>query len=250
MHPVIRDATGARIAVEENWLGAAYLPPASTVRKCLSAAAISIVLLGCVREWLRLGYGIGGTSFFSLNREQNIGAWFSATMLAGCALILLTAGRRAEVMQQPHRGFWFVLAATFLALSIDEASSVHESVMVPIQTALHSEGLFRYAWVVPALVMVPLFALMSLPFLFSLPRRTALWFVGSGAVYVSGALGFEMIEGQTDGSGVWFVMCYLIEETLEITGILSFLFSLMDYVANSPSAASAVDYVNRIRAAR
>ena len=143
----------------------------------------------------------------------------------------LTAGRRAHANKQRHASFWFVLCIAFVALSIDEASSIHESLMVPIQNALHSDGLLRYAWVVPAFVMVPLFALTSLPFLFSLPKRTALWFLGSGVVYVSGALGFEMLEGLTDGSGVVFVLFYLIEETLEIVGILSFFFSLMAHLA-------------------
>lgn len=218
-----------------DWVGAAHLPPVATVRKWLVVVATAVIMLGCVREWLRLVYRIEGTSLFNLNREQNLGSWFSATMLAGCALLLLTAGRRAHAIKQRHASFWFVLCIAFVALSIDEASSIHESLMVPIQNALHSDGLLRYAWVVPAIVMVPLFALTSLPFLFSLPRRTALWFVGSGVVYVSGALGFEMLEGLTDGSGVVFVLCYLVEETLEIVGILSFFFSLMDHSAKLQS---------------
>lgn len=230
-----KQVTAEQSPPQGDWVGAAHLPPVATVRKWLAAVATVIVALGCVREWLRLVYGIEGTSFFNLNREQNIGAWFSATMLAGCALLLMTAGRRARAIKQPHASFWFVLCVTFVALSIDEASSIHESLMVPIHNALHSDGLFRYAWVVPAIVMVPLFALRSLPFLFSLPTRTALWFFGSGGVYVSGALGFEMIEGLTDGSGVVFVLCYLVEETLEIVGIVSFFFSLMDHLARWPS---------------
>lgn len=229
-----------QVAAEQNppqgdWLGASHLPPGTTVRKWLVVAATAVVVLGCVREWLRLVYGIEGTSFFNLNGEQNLGAWFSATMLAGCALLLLTAGRRAGAIKQPHAYFWFVLCFTFVALSIDEASSIHESLMIPIQNSLHTDELLRYAWVVPAIVMVPLFALTSLPFLFSLPRRTALWFFGSGVVYVSGALGFEMLEGLTDGSGVVFVVCYLIEETLEIVGVVSFFFSLMDHLAKLQS---------------
>lgn len=224
-------------APHDDWLSVAFLPPVTTVRKCVAAVAIVIVISGCVREWLRLDYGIQGTSFFNLNGEQNLGAWFSATMLAGCALLLLTAGRRAAVLQQPHHTFWFVLSVTFVALSIDESSSIHEMLMVPIHNALHSEGLLRYAWVIPALVLVPLFGLASVPFLLSQPRRTAIWFVGSGAVYVSGALGFEMFEGLTDGSGVRFVACYLVEEALEIAGVVAFFFALMDHLVKTQPAS-------------
>lgn len=234
MHQLVKKPVAERALASSDWLGAAYLPAAAEVRRILVTVASLIVVLGCAREWLRLGYHVEGTSFFNLNREQNIGAWFSTLMLAGCALLLMTAGRRAVALKQPRAFFWFVLSATFVALSIDEASSVHESLMVPIHDALRSDGVFRYAWVVPALVMVPLFASISVPFLFSLPRRTALWFVASGAVYVTGALGFEMLEGLTDGVGVTFVTYYLIEETLEIAGTLSFLFSLMDYLVSVP----------------
>ena len=44
-----------------------------------------------------------------------------------------------------------------------------------------------------------------------------------------------MLEGLTDGSGVVFVLFYLIEETLEIVGILSFFFSLMAHLATLQS---------------
>lgn len=222
-----------------DWVGCAYLPPVTSVRRTLVWTALTIVLLGCLREWLRLGYGVQGTSFFSLNREQNLGAWFSSTIIAACAFLLFAAGRRARDAQQRRGWFWFVLALTFVALSIDEASSVHESLMVPIQGALHSEGPFRYAWVVPALVLVPLFSLASIPFLLSLPRRTALWFLVSGAVYVTGALGFEMLEGLTEGRGATFVLSYLVEEALEITGILAFFFALMDYHAGPATGGAA-----------
>ena len=234
MHQLVQKPVAERALAPRDWLGAAYLPKAAEVRRSLVTLASLIVVLGCAREWLRLGYHVEGTSFFNLNREQNIGAWFSTLMLAACALLLMTAGRRAMALRKPRAFFWFVLSATFVALSIDEASSIHESLMVPIHDALHSDGMFRYAWVVPALVLVPLFAFVSVPFLFSLPRRTALWFLASGAVYVAGALGFEMLEGLTDGEGVVFVTCYIVEETLEIAGILSFFFSLMDFLAAVP----------------
>jgi hypothetical protein len=218
-----------------DWQGSAHLPSAASVRRTLVWVAGAIVVLGWLREWLRLGYGIEGTSFFNLNREQNLGAWFSATMLAACAVLLLNAGRRARAAGQRWGWFWFVLSAVFVALSIDEASSVHEMLMDPIHDSLNSSGLFKYAWVIPALVLVPAFALSSVPFLLSLPRRTAAWFVVSGALYVSGALGFEMLEGLTDGVGPTFVLLYLVEETLEIAGIVAFFFALMDHLSG-PSA--------------
>lgn len=212
-----------------TWIGAGAMPRANAVKRTLVVAAAVIIALGIVREVLRLGYGIEGTSFFSLNREQNIGAWFSTLLLAGSAFLLLNAGLEAIPARKRSDYFWFVMAVTFAALSIDEASSVHEMLMVPLQGSLHTGGLLRYAWVIPALVLVPLFALLSIPFLLNLPRGTAVRFVIAGAIYVGGALGFEMLEGLTDGVGPLFVTLYLIEESMEIGGLLIFFFALMDY---------------------
>jgi hypothetical protein len=228
-----------RAAAASDWTGASFVPPAPRVKAVLSAIAGAIFALGVLRELLRLGFGIEGTSFINLNGEQNIGAWFSATMLAACAWLLLVSGKQGVARGRPCSRFWFVLAVTFVALSIDEASSIHEMLMEPIHETLHTHGIFRYAWVIPALIMVPTFAASSIPFLISLPRRTACCFVVSGAIYVSGALGMEMIGGLTDGHGRTFVLCYLIEETLEIVGILTFFFALMDHLgAGSTSCQS------------
>jgi hypothetical protein len=216
-----------------NWIGSDFLPPASRVRALLILAAGTICLLGYLREWARLSYGIEGTSFFNLNREQNIGAWFSATLLAACAFILYVAARKARASGQKFGWFWYVLSATFVALSIDEASSVHEMVMLAMQSKWETSGIFTYSWVILALALVPIFALLSLPFLFYIPRSTATWFIASGTIYVTGALGFEMLEGLTDGLGPTFVLLYLAEETLEIVGLVAFFSSIMGYL-NQP----------------
>ena len=218
----------------EDWLGSAWLPSAGSVRRVLTWSAVTVCGLGYLRELARLGFGIGvtGTSFINLNAEQNLCSWFGTMVLFGCSFLLLTAGRRAKAFAQPRAWFWFVLSFAFVALSLDEASSVHESVRVVIQQRWHPTGAFRYAWTIPAVVLVPLFAMTSLPFLLSLPRSTALRFIASGAVYVAGALGCEMIEGMMDGSGLAFVLLYLLEETLEVVGSLLFLSAIMDHLQN------------------
>lgn len=215
----------------DDWLRAPDLVSPRILSSAIITGSTLIVLLGYLREWLRLGLGLSGTSMISLNREQNIGAWYSSLLLAACAFLLFTAGRRAVRLGRPLARYWYFVALVFVALSIDEACSVHEMLMDPIQNALHTDSVFTYAWVIPALVLVPVFAAASIPFLLSLPKRYALWFLASGAVFVSGALGFEMLEGTTDGAGPTFVLMYLVEETLEIAGTSSFLIALVSYLA-------------------
>ena len=232
MEQLIKQPVAEREVAVSDWLGSAYLPSGASVRRFVFRASAVVIVIGWVREFFRVILGIGaeGTSFFNLNGEQNLGAWYSATMLAVCAFVLLTAGRRARAEMRPWGWFWFVLSLTFAAMSIDEASSIHEMFMNVIKEHWHTAGPFTYAWVIPALVMVPAFGLCSVPFLLSLPRRTAVWFVVSGAIYVSGALGCEMIEGMLDPNGAPFVLTYLIEESLEIIGFSSFFFAIIDHL--------------------
>ncbi|MBQ0770346.1 MAG: hypothetical protein KBT59_00770, partial [Sphingomonadales bacterium] len=61
------------------------LVPFRTIRKWLVIFPIIIVILGCLREWLLLGYGVDGTNILSLNREQNVGTWYSTVLIFSCA---------------------------------------------------------------------------------------------------------------------------------------------------------------------
>jgi hypothetical protein len=159
--------------------------------------------------------------------------------------MLFNAGRRARSANAPLAWYWSVLTLTFVALSIDEASSVHEMVMAVLSRTWHTGGLLKYAWVIPALVLVPLFALASVPFLLRLPRRIAALFVAAGAVFVTGALGFELLEGLTDGRGVTFVVLYLVEESLEIAASVSFFLTLAEYLA-TPEWAQGKEAVDAL----
>jgi hypothetical protein len=206
------------------------LIPTKILRKWLIIFPVIIVILGCLREWLLLAYGVQGTSILSLNREQNVGAWYSTLLIFSCAFLLMVAGRRASQERNPDARYWYILAIVFVALSFDEASSVHEMLMDVLQPALQTSGPLLYAWVVPALVLVPVFGFLYIPFLRRLRSPYGLWFFGSGAVFVAGALGMEMIGGMFEDNDVAFTLSFLVEESLELAGMTSFFLAVMGYL--------------------
>jgi hypothetical protein len=86
---------------------------------------------------------------------------------------------------------------------------------------------------VPGIVFTAAVALVYWPFLRRLPRRYAALFVLSGAVFLIGEVGFEILGGWY--SGLWgpahpkFVLLSTCKETLKRAGTIMFLYSLLSY---------------------
>lgn len=62
-----------------------------------------------------------------------------------------------------------------------------------MRTLLGTGGVFYFAWVIPGAAFVCLFALAYLGFLLAMPRPIAMTMVLAGIIYVSGAIGAEMV---------------------------------------------------------
>jgi hypothetical protein len=70
----------------------------------------------------------------------------------------------------------------------------------------------------------------------SLPSKVRNLFIVAGCVYVSGALGCELIEGfykkNYPGDNSIMGLYVVIEEIFEMIGITIFVYALLDYVAS------------------
>ena len=79
------------------------------------------------------------------------------------------------------------------------------------------------------------------PFLRSLPKKTAILIFLAGTIYVAGALGLELIGGAMVDKAERFSPMYefglvyevvaATEELLELIGIATFIFALSDYAS-------------------
>lgn len=170
---------------------------------------------------------------FSLGAENNFPAYFSTLALLACS-VLLAAIAIGETRQEGCRpSYWAALSGIFLFLSMDEMMSIHERLSEPVKALVGETAVFHYAWVRPYGVLVVIFVAAFSRFLIHLPRRTALFFVLSGALYVTGALGFETLSGyhysRLGAKDVAYVALQTMEEILEISGTILFLYALADY---------------------
>ncbi|HYN87563.1 MAG TPA: hypothetical protein VER55_03485 [Ardenticatenaceae bacterium] len=175
----------------------------------------------------------GFAPYFDVDGEANIPTYFAAMLLLFAAALfgaITLFQRRAGA---PYTRRWALLALIFLYLSVDEASSLHE-ILINLRWILGVGGVFYFAWVIPGIVLVALFALSYWKFLLHLPRVTRLLVALAGVLYVAGALGMELIGGYyQDRVGEMtfaYKMLVTVEEGLELAGLVTLAYALLDYM--------------------
>ena len=209
--------------------------PARFVRLFATVAA-SLCIVHIVLHFVAVAMGndrlYGLVFLFGLGAEQNVPTLYSSLALLVVAGLLLIIARHAKT----DRLYWWVLCFAFVFLALDETCSFHEKLAKPVGDRLHTSGVFHYAWVIPYGIAALVFGIAFTRFLLRLPRRTAIRFVVAGAVFVTGAIGMEMVGGavfEQSGAKSWsYWGAQTMEEALEMLGVLVFLLGLADYISS------------------
>jgi hypothetical protein len=184
---------------------------------------------------------------FDLEGEGNFSTWYSSTTLLLCAVLLWLIAYSRRLTGDRWAGHWKLLSVVFVFASIDEVAMMHEALTDPLHDFLHTSGIFYYAWVIVALPVVLGLGLVSLRFLASLPRRLRIEFLAAGAIFLTGALGLEMVEGviathHGEATLPMFLVRWL-EEVLEMSGVLFFASTLLRVSAEDQLAAAGAPEV-------
>lgn len=196
----------------------------------------SISFIGRAIEYL---LGIKETTefvrLFHIGEEGNITTWYSALTLLFSGILLAVIAKAKNAVGDPYVRHWKILSIIFVYLSLDEAASIHEITIEPLQSLFNATGIFYFAWVIIALPLMLIFLIMYLKFMIHLPQPICRLFILSGALYVTGALGLELVEGYfwSQESLRWGVIVPLlttVEEFLEMVGIVIFIFALISYI--------------------
>lgn len=192
---------------------------------------------------------------FDLDYERNnLPTWYqSSTLLFSSFLLAIIAlsekaGKNGKREKNENRRYWAILSIVFLYLSLDESVSIHEQLTLPLRNAFGLEGFFYLSWVIPAAVLLVVFFFAFLKFLQRLPKRIRYSLIAAGAIYIAGAVGMEMVGGNylyVTGDlpsrvvDFRYVLITTFEEFLEMTGILIFIHTLLDYLF--PQTAPAAE---------
>ncbi len=170
---------------------------------------------------------------FLLDEEANVPTWYSSSVLLMSSALLAVIAYSTRRVRGRFVGHWAVLSVIFLALSVDEEAALHEGA-IRLRETFGLGGIFYYAWVIPGLIFVAVVGVAFLRFLFSLPSRSRALVVASGLIFLSGALGVEMVGGvRAEIYGKNNLIQDLLttgEELLEMSGSALFVYTLIDYI--------------------
>jgi hypothetical protein len=219
----------------------------------LTLTAVSLVILSSLGQLIRFttdhDHLWGFTPLFSLNAELNAPSFFSASILALAATILLFI---FTLKQRSGDGrYWFVLSLGFFYLCVDEALSLHELLIAPTQQMFGREqlsGFYLMAWALPGLLGAVILALTYLRFLWRQPASTRIAFIISGSLYLGGALGLEMMGSWYMEFYGWdnpgYTLLWTVEESMEMAGVILFIRALLNLIQSEDFMTQSVSDQN------
>ena len=176
-------------------------------------------------------YGLVG--LFDFDTEGNIPTFYAATALLFCAMLLAVIAR--VNWREAGRWHWLGLAVLFVLLALDEGVGLHENLSNVFEGFMRAEGVLYFLWVVPYGIATVVIGLIYLRFVFGLPRITSALFIAAGTIFLTGAVGLEMLGAQeADQNSLYTVkycVLYTFEELFEMLGIVLFIYALLSYIA-------------------
>ena len=173
---------------------------------------------------------------FDFDAEHKIPTLYSSFALIVCSLLLCLIAIKHKQVGSSYI-YWMGLAVLFVFLSVDETASIHEGLTVPVRESLNTStsGPFHSAWVIPYGIAPIVFAALYFRFLMRLPKRIKFLLIVSGVIFVSGAIGFEMLGGwqvELYGRSTLYYLTSTCEELLEMCGVVVFIYTLLSYITN------------------
>lgn len=205
----------------------------------LSIIIILLILASIVGQFFKFvlghNYVYGFVPKFNLDKESNVPTFFSSFLLLISALLLWVIAKVKKKAHDLYAHHWFMLSIIFFSLSIDESAGIHELMINPLRSLLKESGMFYFAWVIPVMILLLIFALSYFKFFIDLPIKIKHLFSIAFILYVAGALGLELIGGYyADLYGterLLYVIITTIEESLEMIGILVVIHAILQYIA-------------------
>lgn len=213
----------------------------------LMAVVFFLHVLSGVAVWAKLAFDgqyYNITEFFDVGIEGNIPTIYSVIGLFIASVTALTASAASKLNRDGLSKYWVAVSIVMLFLAFDEGAMIHEEVGSFFEEYFPNvaTGYLYWIWVVPYGIVALLFFAAMFPFLQFLPRRTSYGLVTAGAVFISGAVGVEVVsariyEQHSEASlrpPVYYLL-YSIEEFLEKLGVITFIYFSLDYAAGRSS---------------
>lgn len=233
----VNDDGGGPVRLRHGHAGIDVRVCPSAVRRRTTAAIVLLSIASIASAGF--AHALGTTAepwyrFLFVDFEGNLPTWFSAVLLlaAGVAAAVVAMAERAR----GHESWWnwALMAGGFVALSADEAASLHELLVAPLRALVGGTPWLRYPLVIPGTAVAGVVVVVFGRFVKALPAETRRAIVGGGAVFLFGALVLETVGGWFDpvlyGANLPYVLLAGAEEACEMTGVTIVLIGLLRYL--------------------
>ncbi|MBT8113901.1 MAG: hypothetical protein KJP04_00875 [Arenicella sp.] len=166
-----------------------------------------------------------------MDYEGNLPTLFSVFLFFINSVFLYLIYRIGKHKSQPFTAYWLGLACIFLFLGIDEGTRLHEELGDLVENFVDAKGVLYFPWVIPYVSALFIAGLIYFRFFLTLERPLQVRLMISAALFLSGAVGVEMISAneadQAGTSTLTYSVLYTIEETLEMAGLIFFAHTLL-----------------------
>lgn len=175
--------------------------------------------------------------YFDFNLESNIPSFFSSViLLIASGLLLLIHTQQKNYSESTPTKHWLILGLIFMFMAVDENVQIHEHVAEFVRPQLGNDlsGLLHWAWVVPYAFLTLAVVVYFIGFVLRLPPYIRNLILVAGALFVTGALGLELVEGylykRYGLDHIYNRILYCLEELMEMSGVTLFIYALLHYL--------------------
>lgn len=155
----------------------------------------------------------------------------------GAAALALLLGHLARPAVGRTARYWTALGCLLVLVSIDEGSEIHERLIEPMRASFGvTGGVLWFAWLIPGLAALAVFGAVFARFWWRLPDRPRLLLAAGGALYLVGAVGFEMAAGVYESTNLVQDLGYSLivaaEEGFEMIGMTVLISGLVTMIGH------------------
>jgi hypothetical protein len=200
-------------------------------------------LISIYLKWV-LGYNtaLGFVPLFDFDQEYNLPSFYSTLALFFSGVLLLMISKdEAKKVKNTYALHWKILGFIFLFLALDELISLHNhfgrvvSYLIDVSGYLNES---RY-WVVAYIPFLLVFLVAFYKFFINLPNTTKISFFIAGFVFITGAIGIEILGDlyitYNTTADINYALLYSAEELFEMIGIVLFIRALVHYIGVNSS---------------
>ena len=207
----------------------------SKIIKFLSFVALALIIIHIII--LCIYYYVGDPDkfdfvrMFDLDMERNVPTLFSSAILLISGFLFYLLSKIPSEVKKGSRRYWLGLSFVFIFLAFDESAKIHEQLGDFTERFVDASGYLHYPWVISYSILVLLLAAIYLRFFLKMDKKVFWAFIGAAVIFLSGAIGFELIganESSQHGTDtVLYSIYYTIEESLEMFGVIYLIYILL-----------------------